>query len=276
MKKIKNDRETEAASPVIGVMLMLVVTIIIAAVVSGLAGDMGLDKKTGPNVVLSEPVLDFDSDVTTGDLISVTTYAEDIETGDEDWVQAGYYNVHLPSTVNDQHGLTFTHLGGDPIDLKDLQMSFNSNDLGIVVDYDSVRAQVSSGAFEPVYEVGDSCWDGWGIVTRIELSYYGDPGREVDFTLDELADMINNKHYGYFVKISPETEDDTIIRTGDQFKVYTDDGGQPWSIVAINDAGITQSFSFEFGSGNNWILSHKPSGEILGQGDLVFPDKTNE
>jgi len=46
MKK-RMERTDDAVSPVIGVMLMLVVTVIIAAVVSGFAGDMGLGKKAG-------------------------------------------------------------------------------------------------------------------------------------------------------------------------------------------------------------------------------------
>ncbi|WP_048152263.1 type IV pilin N-terminal domain-containing protein [Methanolacinia paynteri] len=273
MKKIRNNHETEAASPVIGVMLMLVVTIIIAAVVSGLAGDIGLDKKTGPNVVLSEPVLDFDSNVIRGDLIKITWIATPYGNPSMEMPLSPPQEVFLPPTVNDQHGLTFTHLGGDPIDLKDLQMSFNSNDMGIVVDYDSVRSQISAGAFEPQYEIGDD-FNSAGNISKCELSYYNNPGRDVEYTLDELVELSNSQHYGYFAKVSPETDDDTIIRTGDQFKIYTDDGGQPWAIAATNDAGITQSFAFEFGSGNNWILSHKPSGEILGQGDLVFPDNS--
>lgn len=272
MKKIKSDPGTEAASPVIGVMLMLVVTIIIAAVVSGLAGDVGLDKKAGPNVVLSEPVLDFDSNVTVGDLISI-----DYRRGKPENSWDMYYKsdqVRLPSTVNDQHGLTFTHLGGDPIDLKDLQMSFNSNDMGIVVDYDSSRSQLATTPFEPAYEVGDDVGGGF-VIKKILLNYVGDSSREVEYTLDELSEISQNQpHYGYFAKIDPETDDDTIIRPGDQFKIYTDNGGEPWSISATNDAGITQSFAFEFGSGNNWILSHRPSGEVLGQGDLVFPDNS--
>jgi len=39
--------KSDAVSPVIGVMLMLVVTVIIAAVVSGFASDLGVGKKTG-------------------------------------------------------------------------------------------------------------------------------------------------------------------------------------------------------------------------------------
>ena len=279
MKQIKNNLNSEAVSPVIGVMLMLVVTVIIAAVVSGFAGNMGLDKKTGPNVVLSGPVLDFDSDVTAGELIDVKTYALDIDHPEwgEDWVQDGSYAVRLPSTVNDQHGLTFTHMGGDPIDLKELQMEFSTGDLGAMVDYDSQRAQVQqSEPFEPKYKVGDSCWGGWGVVSSIKITYRDRPDDAAP-TLDELMELLSNnyQHFGYFVKIDPETDDDTIIRTGDQFKIYTDDTkglpGQKWAIACTND-GHSTSMAIEEGTGNKWTLSHKPSGQILAQGDLNFPD----
>ena len=47
----KQDRE-DAVSPVVGVMLMLVVTIIIAAIVSAFAGGMSDSQKTSPSLVL--------------------------------------------------------------------------------------------------------------------------------------------------------------------------------------------------------------------------------
>jgi FlaG/FlaF family flagellin (archaellin) len=277
MKQIENNLNSEAVSPVIGVMLMLVVTVIIAAVVSGFAGNMGLDKKTGPNVVLSGPVLDFDSNATAGDVIEIKTYANYVNypTRPEAWVQDASLSVRLPSTVNDQHGLTFTHMGGDPIDLKELQMEFSTGDLGAMVDYNSIRGQVQSKPFEPKYRVGDTFESDKGprTVTRIAITYQG--GGEAPYTLDELVELVNNKHFGYFVKIDPETDDDTIIRTGDQFKIYTDDTkglpGQNWAIYCIND-GHSTSMAIEEGTGNKWTLSHKPSGQILAQGDLNFPD----
>lgn len=276
MKK-RMERTDDAVSPVIGVMLMLVVTVIIAAVVSGFAGDMGLGKKAGPNVVLSGPVLDFDSNATPGELIDIKTYAkyDNYPNRPESWLQDANYIVRLPSTVTDQHGLTFTHQGGDPIDLKDLQMEFSTGDLGIMVDYNSQRAQVqSSEPFELKYEVGDTFESPRGprTVTRITITYRDHPDDEAP-TLDELNELLENcPHSGYFVKISPETPDDTIIRTGDQFKVYTDDTtGDNWAIACYND-GHYESMGIESGTGNKWTLSHKPSGQILAQGDLNFPD----
>lgn len=263
----------EAVSPVIGVMLMIVVTIIIAAVVSGLAGDIGLDKKTAPSVKLSKPVIDYDSNVTRGDLVDICTYAEDLVYGGEWFVQGGSYQLFLPSTVNDQHGLTFTHLGGDPIDLRDLQMGFNSQNLGAIVDWDSRRAQLATAEFEPAYRIGDSCWDGEGIVTRIEITFYDHPEDEVPYTLDELVEMSKESNARYFVKINPETPDDTIIRSGDQFKVYTDDSeATGWAIAAYDSDGHYESFGFEKGTGCKWRLAHKPSGAMLAQGDLKWPD----
>ncbi len=280
MKQIKNNLNSEAVSPVIGVMLMLVVTVIIAAVVSGFAGNMGFDKKTGPNVVLSGPVLDFDSNATAGDVIEIKTWANYVNypTRPDVWLQDANYVVRLSSTVNNQHGLTFTHMGGDPIDLKELQMEFSTGDLGAMVDYNSQRVQVqSSGPFEPKYRVGDTFESDRGprTVTRIEITYQ--QGGPAPYTLDELMELLSNnyQHFGYFVKIDPETDDDTIIRTGDQFKIYTDDTkglpGQKWAIACTND-GHSTSMAIEEGTGNKWTLSHKPSGQILAQGDLNFPD----
>ncbi|ADN35136.1 Protein of unknown function DUF1628 [Methanolacinia petrolearia DSM 11571] len=52
-------KKTEAVSPVIGVMLMIVVTIIIAAVVSGFAGGMSSTESKVPNVAFTvDPDLD--------------------------------------------------------------------------------------------------------------------------------------------------------------------------------------------------------------------------
>lgn len=265
---------TEAVSPVIGVMLMLVVTIIIAAVVSGFAGDIGLDKKTAPCVTLSEPVFDYDSNVTVGRLVTIHYYYT--RNGQEKHVSYsnnGAQNVQLPTTVEDQHGLTFTHMGGEPIDLKDLQMGFNSQNLGMIIDWDSTRANVTetNGEFEPNWKVGDE-YKGGCPISRYDVKWWGSD-EPAPYTMEELADIVNNApHYGYFVKISPETPGDTIIRTGDQFKIYTDDGPTGWAIAAYDSDGHYESFGFESGTGCEWRLAHKPSGAMLATGDLTWPD----
>lgn len=60
----------------------------------------------------------------------------------------GHGGISILLEAGDPQGLVFTHTGGDPIDLKDLQMGFSSNDLGIVIDYSSKRG----GSAHPMQE----------------------------------------------------------------------------------------------------------------------------
>ena len=52
MTVMKKSNKEDAVSPVIGVMLMLVVTIVIAAVVAAFASGMGADVEATPTAVL--------------------------------------------------------------------------------------------------------------------------------------------------------------------------------------------------------------------------------
>jgi len=81
-------KDTKAVSPVIGVMLMVVVTIILAAVVSGFASDLGGHMTKAPSAQL---------------------------------------DVHIATGVDDGMGgtttrMTFEHLSGDQLPTKDLQI----------------------------------------------------------------------------------------------------------------------------------------------------------
>ena len=58
MAVMKKSNKEDAVSPVIGVMLMLVVTIVIAAVVAAFASGMGTDMDTAPNAALKVVVTD--------------------------------------------------------------------------------------------------------------------------------------------------------------------------------------------------------------------------
>ena len=55
-------KKEDAVSPVIGVMLMLVVTIVIAAVVAAFAGGIATDTEPTPSVVLEATVYDMGGD----------------------------------------------------------------------------------------------------------------------------------------------------------------------------------------------------------------------
>ncbi|MDD1686699.1 type IV pilin N-terminal domain-containing protein [Methanoregula sp.] len=95
-----------AVSPVVGVMLMLVVTIIIAAVVSAFAGGMtGSEKKT-PQATLSAVV-------NLGDGIKGVN-----NTGVGDHFPVGY--------TCENNYILFAHDGGDSFNLNDIEVSFQN------------------------------------------------------------------------------------------------------------------------------------------------------
>jgi len=221
--------------------------------------------------VVLESEIDYTS---SGGLIKyhyiLTTVTTRLKTGKTSTSTSSYMPGSVSAGDYDQHGLLFTHAGGDPIDLKDLQMGFSSNDLGVVVDYNSVRAQAPTLPYEIGYNVSASS-------TQYIATFEYISGIEVDtpgYTAEDVLAASEKASNRYFVKVNPETSDDTIIRSGDRFKVYTDDSGGAWAIKCYiyGDKYEEKSFMIEPGTGNEWILSHKPSGQILARGDLYFPD----
>lgn len=79
---MKNSREN-AISPVVGVMLMLVVTIIIAAVISGFAGGlMGEGQQSAPTLAMDAKMINMGSWAGSGFFATVTSVSEPIATHD--------------------------------------------------------------------------------------------------------------------------------------------------------------------------------------------------
>jgi archaeal type IV pilus assembly protein PilA len=97
----------DAVSPVVGVMLMLVVTIIIAAVVSAFAGGMGTDQHKTPQVTLN-----VKSDIQTiGGTIDPDTY-----------------DLTYPAGFTADNGLLFENTGGDTFSLSDIEIQLQTED----------------------------------------------------------------------------------------------------------------------------------------------------
>ncbi|MDD3621417.1 MAG: type IV pilin N-terminal domain-containing protein [Methanofollis sp.] len=93
MRTLREDHS--AVSPIVGVMLMLVVTVIIAAVVSAYAAGMGEQNPKAPQANLEMTVI----------------------------------------TTPGWQGLQFEHKGGDVIDLKDLKIGFMTGDTQMEMGY---------------------------------------------------------------------------------------------------------------------------------------------
>ena len=100
-------KSEDAVSPVIGIMLMLVVTVIIVAVVASFANGMVEDTETAPMAKL---------DVQIYSQHNVKSSVYDMDT---------YEQIVVDTYIPDLH---VTHVSGDPIDTKDLKFTFSWED----------------------------------------------------------------------------------------------------------------------------------------------------
>jgi len=117
-------RDTKAVSPVIGVMLMVVVTIILAAVVSGFVGGLATDQSVAPQTSISAQVV----------LNNIT------DTNTSNW-QSDY-----PDGFSADNYLLFESIGGDGFSLDDIEVQLQSQDTKTTIGNDdsipdSVRSE---------------------------------------------------------------------------------------------------------------------------------------
>jgi FlaG/FlaF family flagellin (archaellin) len=81
LKRMFERKGEDAVSPVVGVMLMLVVTIIIAAVVSGFAGSLvGTNAQKAPTIAMDVKILNMGSWTGSGFAATVTSVSQPIQT----------------------------------------------------------------------------------------------------------------------------------------------------------------------------------------------------
>lgn len=105
-------KSDEAVSPVVGVMLMLVVTIIIAAVVSAFAGGLGGDQQKTPQVSLkAEPV--------------IQAFADEDDTN---------FGKDYPDGFTAANGIEFENVGGD---------TFRLTDINVILDCGSTKYTIT-------------------------------------------------------------------------------------------------------------------------------------
>lgn len=162
MKRINN----EAVSPVVGVMLMLVVTIIIAAVVSAFAGGLNSDQSKTPQASLG--------------VTSVIKGIEDTNTAN--WVS------DYPVGFTANNGLLFEHKGGDSFALKDIYVQLQSEDTKTTIGLGnsintSALTSLSSDVNAYLMEVGDS--DGF-ITPGDKFMLYADNNR-IDYYGSQIS-----------------------------------------------------------------------------------------
>lgn len=159
-----------AVSPVIGILLMLVVTIIIAAVVSGFAGSLASDQSTAPQITLS-----------------VRGVIQNISDTDTTNWQSDY-----PAGFEAANGLLFEHKGGDSFSLNDIYIQLQSDDTKIILTpADQLPASdniLPASVTSYVMEIGDN--DGF-IKPGDRFMVYADNNR-----IDEYGSQISWKPDG--------------------------------------------------------------------------------
>lgn len=135
---MKSGRDV-AVSPVVGVMLMLVVTIIIAAVVSAFAGGLSSEQGKTPQATLKA----------SADIEAIN------DTDKTDWAPT------YPTGFTARNGLLFEHTGGDSFALSDIYIQLQSGDAKYEIDtFDEI--QVTEGTCLPseiesyIEEIGSS------------------------------------------------------------------------------------------------------------------------
>ena len=94
----------KGVSPVVGVMLMLVATVILAAVVSSFAGGIATDEQKAPQASISAKF--------------VIEGCNDTDTSD--------YDPDYPANFTAANGILFEHMGGDGFSLNEIEIQLQS------------------------------------------------------------------------------------------------------------------------------------------------------
>jgi len=183
----RTDRE-HAVSPVVGVMMMLVVTIIIAAVVSAFAGGMTTNKEKAPQASLETHI----------------TFGDSMMTG-----SAGPI-------------LTIKHIGGDPINTKNIKLVTSWANASGTYNMQSTIAPVWNNESSYTYTTGKA--PGTSHYTLSSLNtHYGYYGDTVYYNAPYL--VVPGEYptgTGYADNDTPLWFGNYIFRAGDIIKADTD------------------------------------------------------
>ena len=120
MSVLKIDGKDDAVSPVVGVMLMLVVTIIIAAVIAAFAGGVATDTDAASNVVIKLDNYEMKTIGYNGYGPYEFCYFYNSSTTNEDLKATKSFN-YAPYTM------VFMHKGGEALDVRDLKLAITYN-----------------------------------------------------------------------------------------------------------------------------------------------------
>ncbi|MDD4567188.1 MAG: type IV pilin N-terminal domain-containing protein [Methanoculleus chikugoensis] len=227
----------DAVSPVIGVMLMLVVTIVIAAVVSGFAGGLAGETRVAPTASIDVKIY------------SLENYGAMPPWG------SGYY---CP-------GIVIEHLSGDVLPTKDLQ----------IVTYftNASSGEIVKGGLEgEVYVPGDDSWQSWKSTQNCSVLFLNDQNRFKSSTIQN-----NTGNENWFGNISATFRPGDILCDPHGFAGNYDDNHKPDNPhvnPAMNELfGVNcsdASSGFVPGAVVDFKILHKPSGKYVFDREVVI------
>jgi archaeal type IV pilus assembly protein PilA len=234
MKTAGFNNQDSAVSPVVGVMLMLVVTIIIAAVVSAFAGGLGGSQTKTPQATI---VADEFHVGGTYDLTNQTTG----------------FGKGVPAPLTPSSGATdvyilFEHKGGDPINLANIEMKFSS------LQKPAEKSTISN-ANTPLTNANASALGG-------DATGIGDKSLIAGFSKDWSKYMERYPDHG------------TIIQAGSKFVLHADYVANYKGAVSVNWLKNDGTYPFFVNSGDvlTYQIMDKPTGKMITSGQIAVPE----
>lgn len=193
-------KSEDAVSPVIGVMLMVVITVVIAGVIAAFGTSMVGNTEPAPSAVLDVEIINFDNQMDGGD----------------------YPNLMAPD-------FRITHLSGDPIDTGDIEIRFSWTDSDKVKHSSTYSATSVEGVDVMYLEVPNAGIDvnpGSGS-SKLKGIPFGEAELETGYTIKTVSKALGNVQAG-------ETEHkkskymDYIFNNGQENPAGTTNGVMDW------------------------------------------------
>lgn len=242
MTERKGRENSSAVSPVVGVMLMLVVTIIIAAVVSAFAGGLGSAQAKTPQATIVA------SEFHVGG-----TY--DLYDQQDGFSRAA--NQHVPAPRAPSSGATdvyvvFEHKGGDSINLANIDMKFSS------LQKPAEKSTISNSNL-PLTNNNAS-----NAVLGNDAAGIGDKATLAGFS----------RNWSVYMERFPDHG--TIIKPGDKFIVHADYVAKFKGTVSVSWLKNDGRYPFFVNAGDvlTYEIMDKASGKMITSGQIPVPEIT--
>jgi FlaG/FlaF family flagellin (archaellin) len=236
MKTSDSNNHDSAVSPVVGVMLMLVVTIIIAAVVSAFAGGLGGSQVKTPQATIVADEFHI------GGTYDLTNQSLGFDKG-------------VPAPRTPSNGATdvyilFEHKGGDPINLANIELKVSS------LQKPAEKSTISN-ANSPLTNANAS-------VLGKDATGIGDKSLIAGFS----------KNWSKYMERYPDHG--TIIQPGGKFVVHADYVANYKGAVSVNWLKNDGTYPFFVNSGDvlTYQIMDKPSGKMITSGQISVPEIT--